>query len=263
MERKRPMAVLGVERPEAYTFVMKKGSNHAWDVTPKEAIEIQKKLRESVVVGPFLDGIEKVKYIAGADVSMNMFSNTIYAGFVVMTYPGLEVVDESVVKTVTKFPYIPGLLSFREIPALLMAWKKLHTKPDLIVVDGVGIAHPRRIGIASHLGVVLDIPTIGSSKSVLVGEYDEPGIEAGSISYMHDPKSPLSKKEVIGIAYRSKKKVKPIFVSPGHQITLEESLKIISNCIRKHRLPEPIRFAHDTMNRHRMAANQALQEGRK
>lgn len=238
--------------------------NHSWDVTPKEAVEIQKKLRESVKIGPFPGGLESVKLIAGADVSMNLYSNTVYAGFVVMTYPNLEIVDESVVKTETKFPYVPGLLSFREIPALLMAWKKLKTRPDLIVVDGVGIAHPRRIGIASHLGVMLDVPTIGSAKSILVGIHGNLNEEAGSVAVMVDPKLP---EDVIGGALRTKRKVRPVYVSPGHHITLEESIKIISSCIRKHRLPEPVRMAHETMNRHRReanaAANGALQEGQK
>ena len=235
----------------------KKGAaGHSWSVTPKEAIAIQNELRSKVSIAPFAEGngkhIDEIKLIAGADVSMNMFSTEGFAGFVVMTYPDMVIVDHAVVKGELKFPYIPGLLSFREIPLLLEAWEKLKTKPDLIVVDGIGIAHPRRLGIASHLGVLLDMPTIGCAKSVLTGVYEEPAIHKGSISYLYDKKSAhTSVPEIIGAALRTKDKVKPVFISPGHKITLEESLEVISACVRKHRLPEPTRFAHETVNAYR------------
>jgi deoxyribonuclease V len=224
---------------------------HPWDVTPKEAIEIQKAMRGKVTLSPLK---EKIKLIAGADVSMNLYSKTVFAGFVVLSYPDLVVVDHAVVKDHTDFPYIPGLLSFREIPSLLKAWEKLKTKPDLIVVDGVGIAHPRRLGIASHLGVVLDMPTIGCAKSVLTGIFKAPKDKAGSVSYLYDPgtkKSSMKDKEIIGAALRTKDNVKPVFISPGNKITLEESIDIIRKTVRRHRLPEATRLAHETVNHYR------------
>ncbi len=215
-----------------------------WNRTPKEAIALQKQLREQIDIVPLK---RQPKLIAGADVSMNLYSNVLYAGFIVLSYPDLRVIDHSVVKTTTAFPYIPGLLSFREIPALLKAWNKLKTKPDLVVVDGVGIAHPRRIGIASHLGVLIDKPTIGCAKSVLTGTYKEPAKEAGSLSYLFDPKN----KEIIGAALRTKKNVKPVFISTGHNIALDDSLTVIQAVTRGYRLPEPTRLAHLAVNDYR------------
>ncbi len=218
---------------------------HSWLVTPKEAIKIQKDLRQQIILSPLKN---KPKYIAGADVSMNLFSKDGFAGFIVLSYPDLEVVDHSVVKGEITFPYIPGLLSFREIPLLMDAWKKIKIKPDLIVVDGNGILHPRRLGIATHLGIILGVPTIGCAKSQLTGEYIEPDLEAGSSSLVYDKFT----NEIIGSAVRSKKKVKPIFVSPGHKVTLDESIKYILNTTKKYRLPEPTRLAHAVVNEYRM-----------
>ncbi len=221
---------------------------HNWNVTPKEAVEIQKQLREELQLIPLK---KPITTIGGADVSMNMFAKDGFAGFVTLSFPSLDVIDHSVVQNEIPFPYIPGLLSFREIPMLVEAWEKLKKKPDVIVVDGVGIAHPRRLGIATHLGLVLGVPTIGCAKSVLTGVYEEPGLEAGSISYLYDK---YDAKEIIGVALRTKKNVKPIFISPGHLITLEESLEIVRACVRKHRLPEPTRMAHQTVNEYRVAS---------
>jgi deoxyribonuclease V len=130
---------------------------------------------------------------------------------------------------------------------LLKAWEKLARKPDVLLVDGIGIAHPRRLGIASHLGLVLDIPTIGCAKSVLTGTYEEPGQEPGNWTPLRDSKTG----ETIGAALRTKRNVKPMFISPGHRITLEESVDLVLRCVRKHRLPEPTRFAHLVMNEYR------------
>lgn len=219
----------------------------SWNVTPKEAIELQKKLREEVELVPLA---KMPALVGGCDVSMNRFAKEGFAGFVTLNFKTLEIVDHAVVEDLIPFPYIPGLLSFREIPMLLKAWDKLKTKPDVLLVDGIGIAHPRRLGIASHLGLILGIPTIGCGKSVLYGTYDEPAEKAGSVSYMHDPKT----KEIIGAALRTKDKVKPMFISPGHLITLEDSLSVVRACVRKHRLPEPTRAAHNTVNEYRVAA---------
>ena len=219
-----------------------------WNVTPKEAIEIQKKLRDEIRLTPLTKPIQT---IGGCDVSMNRFAKDGFAGFVALSYPELKLLVRSGVQSEIPFPYIPGLLSFREIPMLVKAWEKLSIKPDLLVVDGVGIAHPRRLGIATHLGLVLGIPTIGCAKSVLTGIYEEPANDPGAASFMYDPKN---KTETIGAAIRTKRNVKPIFVSPGNLITLEESIAIITSCVRKHRLPEPTRLAHLAVNEYRVGA---------
>ncbi len=216
-----------------------------WRVTPKEAIELQKKLRGKIRLAPLK---KKIKYIGGADVSMNLFSTNGFAGFVTLSFPELELVDHAVIKEKINFPYIPGLLSFREIPMLLKAWEKLKTKPDVIIVDGMGIAHPRRLGIATHLGILLNIPTIGCAKSLLTGVHKEPGPEAGSRENLYDKNT----KEIIGVVLRTKYKVKPVIVSPGHLITLEEAVDIVGSCIKKRRLPEPTRVAHNKVNEYRI-----------
>lgn len=215
-----------------------------WNVTPREAVDIQERLRERVELTPLG---KPVTLVGGADVSMSLFAKDGFAGFVTLMYPEQEPVAHSVVKAPIGFPYIPGLLSFREIPMLLDAWSNLAVKPDVLLVDGVGIAHPRRLGIASHLGLMLGIPTIGCAKSVLTGVYEEPGPEQGSLSYLYDKKT----KEIIGAALRTKDKVKPMFISPGHLITLEESIEIVLGCILKHRMPEPTRLAHNAVNEYR------------
>lgn len=215
-----------------------------WNISPKEAIVLQQHLKDKVRLVPLT---KPISLIGGADVSMSLFAKDGFAGFVTLAYPELQIIDHSVVKDAINFPYIPGLLSFREIPMLLKAWKALKTKPDVMVVDGVGIAHPRRLGIASHLGIILNIPTIGCAKSLLVGTYAEPAHEPGSFSYIYD------KSEIIGAALRTKRGVKPVFISPGHLITLEESVNILRQCVLRYRLPEPTRQAHLMVNQYRMA----------
>jgi deoxyribonuclease V len=211
------------------------------DVTFPEARKIQEDLRASIR----LEQLKKEpETIAGVDISSNRFSNVLYAGWVVFTYPGLELIERALAQSETKFPYVPGFLSFREIPALLQAYDKLKTKPDVTMVDGQGIAHPRRLGIATHLGLVLDIPTIGCAKSLLYGVSDEPGDEAGSMTYLHDAKN----KEIIGALLRTKDRSNPVIISPGNHITLEQSLDIARTCVRGYRIPEPTRRAHDTVN---------------
>ena len=214
-------------------------------LSPKEAVALQKELREQIRLVP----LEKPPtYIGGADVSMNRFAKEGFAGFVTLSHPELSLLDHSVAESEIPFPYIPGLLSFREIPMLLKAWEGLRIKPDVLVVDGIGIAHPRRLGIASHLGLILGVPTVGCAKSVLVGSYEEPLNERGAYSHLTD------RGEVIGAALRTKPNVKPVFVSPGHLITLEESIDLVLGSSLKHRLPEPTRFAHNTVNAHRTAS---------
>jgi deoxyribonuclease V len=212
---------------------------HDWTMTPREAIELQKSLRERVRLQP----LEKpIGTIAGADISFNKFSPVVYAGLVVLRLPSLEVIEEVGVVSETKFPYVPGLLSFRESPSVLEAWSKLKTEPDAVMFDGQGIAHPRRVGIASHVGLIINRPTLGCAKSVLVGKYDEPGMERGSWTEMID------KNEVVGAAVRTKTKVQPIYVSPGHLIDLEGAIKLTLACDGGYRQPEPTRRAHLLVN---------------
>jgi deoxyribonuclease V len=212
---------------------------HEWNLKPREAVELQKRLREQVKIAPLG---RKVKTIAGCDISFNKFDPTIYAGIVVLSLPSLEVVEEVGVVSETEFPYVPGLLSFRETPSLLEAWEKLKTEPDAVMFDGQGLAHPRRVGIASHVGLMLERPTLGCAKSVLVGKYDEPGAERGSWTPMID------KGETVGAAVRTKTRVQPVFVSPGHLIDLEGAVELVLACDGGYRQPEPTRRAHLLVN---------------
>src|SRR2546421_2165286 len=212
---------------------------HEWKVSPREAVELQKSLRERVRLVPLA---KKVRTIAGADISFNKFESTVYAGIVVLRLPSLEVVEEVGVVSETKFPYVPGLLSFRETPSVLEAWEKLNTEPDAVMFDGQGIAHPRRVGIASHVGLIIERPTLGCAKSVLVGKYEEPEKERGSWTELVD------KGEIVGAAVRTKTNVQPIYVSPGHLIDLEGAINLTLQCDGGYRQPEPTRRAHLLVN---------------
>jgi deoxyribonuclease V len=222
-------------------------STHTWNVSPKEAIQVQKDLKDKIKIGKFLN-LEKIQYIAGADISLNRFSSDIFAGIILLSFPDLKPINYSIIKSKTDFPYIPGLLSFREVPALLDVWKKLKTKPDVLIVDGQGIAHPRRLGIATHLGFLLDIPTIGCAKSLLYGKYEEPAKTAGSFSYLYDK---YNQEEKIGVVLRTKDNVKPVIISPGHKMDVEDALEIMKKCSGKYRIPEPTRLAHELVNQFR------------
>jgi deoxyribonuclease V len=212
---------------------------HDWNLSPREAVALQARLRDQVLIAPVDHSIETV---AGADISFNKFSETIYAGIVVLRLPSLEIVEEVGVVSETQFPYVPGLLSFRESPAVLEAWTKLKTEPDAVMFDGQGIAHPRRIGIASHVGLMLQRPTIGCAKSVLVGKYEEPPLERGAWTPLVD------RGETVGAALRTKSRVQPIFVSPGHLIDLAGAIQLTLQCDGGYRQPEPTRRAHLLVN---------------
>ncbi len=214
-------------------------SLHDWALTPREAVELQKELRAQVRIAP-LD--RPIKTIAGADISFNKFSKTVYAGLVVLALPSLEVIEEVGVVSETAFPYVPGLLSFREAPSVLEAWAKLKTEPDAVMFDGHGIAHPRRVGIASHVGLIIERPTLGCAKSVLVGKFEEPEKERGAWTEMID------KGETIGAALRTKTNVQPIFVSVGHMIDLAGAIALTLQCDGGYRQPEPTRRAHHLVN---------------
>jgi len=212
---------------------------HHWSLSPSEAIELQKNLRDRVKIVPLERPVET---IAGADISFNRDEPTVYAGIVVLKLATLEVIEETGVISEARFPYVPGLLSFREIPSLLEAWKKLASVPDAVMIDGHGIAHPRRFGIASHMGLLLGLPTFGCGKSVLVGRYEDPPLERGDWTPLMD------RGEMVGAALRTKKKVTPIFVNPGHLIDLDNSIALTLACDGGYRQPEPTRRAHLLVN---------------
>ncbi|MCL9685370.1 deoxyribonuclease V [Legionella maioricensis] len=205
-----------------------------WPQNAREAIAIQEKLRGEVRI---YDDFAKIEYIAGIDCSYDIKNNLSFAVIVIMKMDELTPIDIVRAELPTHFPYVPGLLSFREIPVILAAFNQLQVKPDLLMVDGHGIAHPRRLGIAAHLGVLLDIPSIGVAKSKLTGQYREPNLTKGSRNELTD------KGIKIGTVLRPKDKVKPLFISPGHRIGQEKAVDLVFQCLTKYRLPEPTRIA--------------------
>jgi deoxyribonuclease V len=211
----------------------------SWNLTPKEAVEAQKEWRSLVRVEPLT---REISTIAGADISFNRFSDVIYSAIVVLSLPELRIIETSSVRSTAKFPYVPGLLSFRETPSFLECWEKLTTKPDALMLDGQGLAHPRRFGIACHIGLILDLPTLGCAKSILVGQHGKLGWEAGSQSPLVD------KNEVVGVALRTKKNVAPVYVSAGHRMDLNSAVELTLRSVTKYRQPEPTRQAHLLVN---------------
>lgn len=206
---------------------------HTWNVTTDEAKQIQNELSHQVVQ---IDQFDKIRTVAGVDIGIK--NDVATASVIVLNFPDLQIVDGVVAQSNIHFPYIPGYLAFREIPPLLVVFARLQTEPDLVIVDGQGIAHPRRFGLAAHLGLILDKPTFGCAKSRLCGEYKEPGLEKGAWSYLKD------NKETIGIALRTRTNVSVVYVSVGHGISLETAREITLSCCPKYRLPETTRFAH-------------------
>jgi deoxyribonuclease V len=206
---------------------------HSWDLSPDEAIALQKQLAIQVIrraqLGP-------VNTVAGIDASYK--DGLAQAAVVTLSYPDLELIEYAVARRPVSFPYVPGLLSFREAPAVLEALEKLSASPDLLIFDGQGIAHPRRLGIASHLGLLVDLPAIGCAKSRLTGRYTEPGPERGDFSPLTD------RGETVGVALRTRPNAKPLFVSIGHRVDLPTSIGYVLNCCRRYRLPDTTRWAH-------------------
>ncbi|WP_380184815.1 deoxyribonuclease V [Kalamiella sp. sgz302252] len=177
------------------------------------------------------------RYIAGADVGFEQGGEVTRAALVLLEYPSLKLIEHRVARIATTMPYIPGFLSFREYPALLAAWEMLEQKPDLLFVDGQGIAHPRRLGVASHFGLMIDVPTIGVAKRRLCGKFEPLGDEPGSRQPLMD------KGEQIGWVLRSKKRCNPLFISPGHRVSVDTALNWVETCLQGYRLPEPTRWA--------------------
>jgi len=204
------------------------------DLSFESAQQIQRELAPQVILE---DRFLEPHYVAGIDVGFREQGRKTHAAIVVLEFPSLHPVDQSTSTVKTTFPYVPGYLSFRELPAVLKASAKLHIEPDLYLCDGQGIAHPRRFGIASHLGVLLDKPTIGVAKSRLIGTYREPGLHKGNFSLLKD------KGEVIGVVLRTRTNVKPLFVSPGHRISIKTAMHYTLACTTRYRLPETTRLA--------------------
>ena len=209
---------------------------HRWDVTPREAMQLQRDLAAHVIAQ---DRLRRVRFVAGVDVGFEGDENkTARAAVVVLRFPTLEPVDYAIARMPVTFPYIPGLLSFREIPVLLAALGHLKIEPDVIIVDGHGRAHPRRMGIASHLGVLLDRPTVGCAKSILCGHADEPAHQIGAWTPLIDAG------ERMGAAVRTRIGVTPVYVSIGHRVDLARAIDLTLACCTRYRLPETTRYAH-------------------
>ncbi len=217
---------------------------HDWELDTSQAKQVQIDLAGKVIKAPLSQNIYT---IAGVDVSVSRFSRDKgRAAIVVISYPELKIIDLVIKEGRLDFPYIPGLLSFREMPIVLSAFEQLAIKPELVIVDGQGIAHPRRLGLACHMGLFLDIPTIGCAKTRLVGKYDAVGNEAGDYADL------ILNGEVVGAVLRTKRKVKPLFISPGHKIGIRKAVEIVLSCCRGYKIPEPTRRAHITVNQLRL-----------
>ncbi|MCS6963092.1 deoxyribonuclease V [Thermoflexus sp.] len=207
---------------------------HPWDVSPEEAVAIQQQLRSLVIREGPMPGPGAI--IVGVDVGFR--GDFARAAAVAVRFPELTPLAQAVAEVPAMFPYIPGLLAFREAPAILAALNRLEVEPHLLMVDGHGISHPRRMGIATHLGVYLDLPSIGCAKSKLWGRYEMPPDEPGAWTPLRDGE------EIIGAVLRTQAGISPLFVSIGHRISLENAIATVMACVRGHRLPEPTRLAH-------------------
>lgn len=208
---------------------------HRWPTNEKEAIRIQEKLRDKIVV---TDALPEINLIAGVDTAFNYQTDDLYAVVSVYSYPQLELIEQAAARRKAVFQYIPGLHAFREGAVILEAFTRVRHIPDVIIFAGHGIAHPRQFGLASHLGLILDRPALGCARKKLVGHYQGVGPEAGESSPLYADGS------ICGIVYRSRTKVKPIFISPGYKCNLKSALKLVKKCLRGYRIPEPLRSAH-------------------
>ncbi len=209
--------------------------SHDWNVTPREAVAIQQRLRGLVECA---DRLPEVRHVAGVDVGFEEAGRVTRAAVVVLSYPGLAVVETAVARRPTAFPYVPGLLSFRELPAVLDAVDRLGAMPDVFLCDGQGLAHPRRFGIACHLGVILDMPSIGVGKTRLVGTHEAPAQTKGAWCPL------LDGGETVGAVLRTRAGVKPVYVSVGHRVSLATAIALTLACTIRYRLPETTRQAH-------------------
>ncbi|MEW6725910.1 deoxyribonuclease V [Desulforudis sp. 1088] len=218
---------------------------HPWSLAPREAVALQDELRGRLRLTGKL-AMDDLSLVAGADVSFHRATNTVFAAVVVLSYPRLETVEMATAVREADFPYVPGLLAFREGPALEEAFASLRNVPRAVLFDGHGIAHPRGMGIACHFGLILGCPTVGVAKSLLVGGGEDPGPEPGD-------SSPLEYKgKVVGILLRTRRRVKPVYVSVGYGLDLDAAKDLVLRCLKGYRLPEPTRLAHIESNRLRL-----------
>jgi len=208
---------------------------HAWPTTIEEAVAIQQQLRTLVRTD---DHFGPVRYVAGIDCGFEDDGATTRAAAAVLSFPDLQLCDQAIVRRPTTFPYVPGFLSFREVPAVLDALAQLSITPDLVLCDGQGIAHPRRFGLASHLGVLIDWPTIGVAKTLFIGKHGPVPDERGAWEPLVD------RHEVIGAVLRTRTGTRPLYISSGHRISLQTAIDYVLRCTPKYRLPETTRYAH-------------------
>ena len=213
---------------------------HKWNLSYSQAREVQTSLAGKVQFTPLR---KNPKVVAGIDCAFSKDGQRIFAVAVVLRLPELELVETADAVREVTFPYIPGLLSFREAPVCIAAVEKLRSRPDLFIIDGQGVAHPRRLGLAAHLGLFFDKPTIGCAKSRLTGDYDEPPLEKGAWTLL------TAQSEAIGAVVRTRANVKPVFVSVGNKCLLEDAIRLVLACAVKYRLPEPTRLAHQTVSK--------------
>lgn len=222
---------------------MKVKKLHNWNLSYSQARELQSRLAGRVQIKTFS---KNSRLVAGLDCAFTKDGKRIVAGAVVLELPGLEIIETKSATRKVAFPYIPGLLSFREAPVCIAAVKKLRCKPDVFLIDGQGIAHPRRLGLAAHLGLFFDSPTIGCAKSRLTGVFEEPAQAKGGYSGL------TNAGETIGVVLRTRTNVKPLFISIGNRCTLKDAIKIVLACTTKYRLPEPTRLAHQFVSKIRL-----------
>jgi deoxyribonuclease V len=215
---------------------------HPWDVTPREAVKIQRALCVKLRLGE--GGFSgHLRHVGGADISYTRGDDRFFAAVVILEWPSLRTVEEATHAEKVTFPYVPGLLSFREGPPLIRVFEKLKRVPDVVFFDGQGIAHPRGIGLASHMGILLNVASVGCAKTKLVGEYGEVGEAVGDYAEL------VFEGRAVGAVVRTKEKVKPIYVSQGHRVGLRQSIRLALSCCRGYRIPEPVRQAHLLVNR--------------
>jgi deoxyribonuclease V len=220
---------------------------HSWNLSYSQARELQAELSGKVQFAPLK---KKPQLAAGLDCAFSKDGERILAVVIVLRLPQFEIVETVSASRKVTFPYIPGLLSFREAPVCLAAVEKLQKQPDFFIIDGQGIAHPRRLGLAAHLGLFFDKPTIGCAKSRLTGVYEEPSFEKGAYSLLKDEKvKQKNQPEIIGAVVRTRRNVKPVFVSVGHRCLLKDAIKVVLDCAVKYRLPEPTRLAHQAVSK--------------
>jgi deoxyribonuclease V len=219
---------------------------HSWTLTGREAVALQRELAEKVVVADCLP--RPVRSVAGVDVSYERGGDSFFAAVVVLELPDFKLIEEASATGRISFPYVPGLLSFRELPVVLDAFSALRTVPDAVLVDGQGIAHPRRFGLACHLGLWTGLPTVGCAKSRLCGSHLPPGRNKGdSVPLLLDG-------EEVGAVLTSRSGVRPLYISPGHRTDLASAVALVQSCLGAYRLPEPTRLAHLLSNRQRLRA---------